>query len=321
MADARTYRTLNIASIVSYLLFVDDNEDMRSMVRDLLLSNGYEVGVAADGPSALAAVSLREPALIILDLNMPGMSGLEVCRQIKKGPLTSRIPVIMLTSRSEMETRVAGFDAGADDYLPKPFDARELRARVAALLRIVRREGDRNPTSGLPGGTAIDDQMARRAASGGAFALCYIDVDNFKPFCDTFGFAAADKVIRGTGRALLGVIADAGDLEGFVGHIGGDDFVIVTRPELAESVARKCAARFRDVIGEAVGAKALAEGVFAGIDRDGTPRLFPLACLTVAVIRVEPDRWVSACHVGSVAAEAKRRAREQGSGTIVVAAV
>ncbi|GAC1684867.1 MAG: response regulator [Gemmatimonadaceae bacterium] len=321
MAGARTYRTLNIASIVSYLLFVDDNEDMRSMVLDLLTANGYEVEVAHDGPRALSAVAVREPDLVILDLNMPGMSGLEVCRHLKHGPFTSRIPVLMLTARAEMETKIAGFDAGADDYLPKPFDPRELRTRVAALLRLVRREGDRNPTSGLPGGKAIDDELTRRAATGGSFALCYIDVDNFKPFCDTFGFTAADQVIRETGRALVEVLADAGDDGGFVGHIGGDDFIIVTRPELAEGIARSCATRFSDVVGAAVGADALQRGTFAGIDRDGTARQFPLARLTVAVLRVDSQRWVSAAHVGSMAAEIKRQAREKGAGTILVAAV
>ncbi|HEY7877703.1 MAG TPA: response regulator, partial [Gemmatimonadaceae bacterium] len=167
---------------MSYVLCVDDHEDMRLMVREILASAGHEVHLAPDGPSALAAIQSREPALLVLDLIMPGMSGIEVCRAVKLNPFTARIPVLMLTARGDVEHKVEAFEAGADDYLAKPFDPRELRARIVALLRLVRREGDRNPTSGLPGGKAIEDEIARRAGLRERFAICYIDLDNFKPF-------------------------------------------------------------------------------------------------------------------------------------------
>src|SRR6185437_1241325 len=111
--------------------------------------------------SALASIQEREPDLLVLDLIMPGMSGIEVCRAVKRNPFTARIPVLMLTARDDVANKVEAFEAGADDYLAKPFDPRELRARIVALLRIVRREGDRNPTSGLPGGKAIEDEISR----------------------------------------------------------------------------------------------------------------------------------------------------------------
>src|SRR5687767_15527201 len=147
---------------------------MRLMLRDLFRSSGHEVCLAEDGLAALASIREREPDLVILDHSMPGMSGFEVCRAVKRNPFTARIPVLMLTAQGDVDHKVAGFEAGADDYLAKPFDPRELRARVVALLRIVRREGDRNPTSGLPGGTAIEEEITRRAQQNEAFAVCYI---------------------------------------------------------------------------------------------------------------------------------------------------
>src|SRR5687767_11053808 len=188
---------------------------MRHMVRDLLESSGHEIGLAADGPSALAAVRRREPDLLILDLNMPGLSGYEVCREVKRNPGTARVPILMLTAQASVEHKLQGFEAGADDYLPKPFDGRELRARVAALLRLVRREADRNPTSGLPGGHAIDDELDARVARRETFEVCYIDLDNFKPFADHFGFAVADAVIRETGDAIRMAVSAAGSTSDF----------------------------------------------------------------------------------------------------------
>jgi PleD family two-component response regulator len=304
---------------VTYLLFADDNEDMRLMVRDLLQSIGHEVALAPDGLTALAAVQAREPDLMILDLNMPGMTGFEVCRAIKRNPFTSRIPVLMLTSQGDVDSKVEGFEAGADDYLPKPFDPRELRARVTALLRLVQREGDRNPTSGLPGGHAIEEELQRKVETGRPFAVLYLDFDNFKPFADFFGFNVADRVIREFGVAL-GEAAyvrpgDAG--ANFVGHIGGDDFLVIAAEGDPEALAREAARRLRDIIGRAVGTDALALGAFSAPGRDGHVRLFPLARLSTAILLVRPERWVSTSHLGTLAADVKRRAKSRGAGTIL----
>lgn len=306
---------------MSYVLCVDDNEDMRLMVREVLASAGHEVSLAPDGLSALAAIEEREPDLLVLDLVMPGMSGIDVARAIKRNPFTARIPVLMLTARSNVENKMEAFEAGADDYLAKPFDPRELRARVVALLRLVRREGDRNPTSGLPGGKAIEEEIARRAATGEPFAICYIDLDNFKPFADTYGFSVADMVIRDMGAAIRAAVDVMGSANDFVGHIGGDDFIAVTRAEDAESIARECAERFVAVATRAVGEEAVQRGSFMGIDREGRAREFPIARLSVAVLRVDPDRWISTSHIGALAAEMKRRAKHRGPGTILVETV
>jgi PleD family two-component response regulator len=293
---------------------------MRLMLREVLGSAGHEVELAPDGLSALASIQEREPDLLVLDLIMPGMSGIEVCRAVKRNPFTARIPVLMLTARDDVANKVEAFEAGADDYLAKPFDPRELRARIVALLRIVRREGDRNPTSGLPGGKAIEDEISRRAHLRERFAVCYLDLDNFKPFADTFGFTAADMVIRDMGQAIRGAVEEVGSPHDFVGHIGGDDFVVVTEKDGRE-VARECAVRFVDVAVRAVGRETVERGHFMGIDRNGHAREFPIARLSAAVLQVDPDRWISMSHIGSLAAEVKRRAKQRGAGTILVQAV
>ena len=287
------------------------------MVRDLLESSGHEIALAADGPSALASVKAREPDLLILDLNMPGLSGYDVCREVKRNPSTARVPILMLTAQSSVEHKLEGFEAGADDYLPKPFDARELRARVAALLRLVRREADRNPTSGLPGGHAIDEELNTRVVRKETFAVCYIDLDNFKPFADHFGFSVADDVIRDTGDAIRLAVSAVGGSDDFVGHIGGDDFLVVTTPDRADDVAQECAARFRDVVARAVGDEAMRIGHFTAVDREGILRTMPLACLSAAILTVRSEEWVSSRHLGARAAEVKRLAKHRGPGTIV----
>jgi diguanylate cyclase (GGDEF)-like protein len=307
---------------VSYLLYADDHEQMRLMVRDLLEASGHEVALAPDGPSALAQLRVREPELLILDVAMPGMSGFDVCRAVKSNPMTARIPVLMLTAESDIDAKVEGFDAGADDYLAKPFNPRELRARVNALVRLVRRESDRNPTSGLPGSRAIDDELARRAERGQPFAVCYLDVDHFKPFNDVFGFAIADAVIRDAGVALQESVTATGGALGpegdFAGHIGGDDFLLVTTPGRAEPLVREAQRAFRRLVEARVGTETVARGRFTGLDRQGMLREFPLATLTAVVLLVDAVRWRSSVDLGVRAADAKRRAKATGAGTVLV---
>jgi GGDEF domain-containing protein len=250
------------------------------------------------------------------------MSGFDVCRAVKGNPMTARVPVLMLTAEADIDAKVEGFESGADDYLAKPFDPRELRARVGALVRLVRREGDRNPTSGLPGSRAIDDELARRAARGQAFAVCYLDVDHFKPFNDVFGFAVADSVIRDAGLALQEAVATTGGTLGddgdFAGHIGGDDFLLVTSPPRAEGLVAEAQRAFRRLVERSVGPEVAARGRFTGLDRQGTLREFPLATLTAVVLQVDPARWRSSVDLGVRAADAKRRAKATGAGSILV---
>ncbi|MGQ0539370.1 MAG: response regulator [Gemmatimonadaceae bacterium] len=324
---------------MSFLLFADDNEDMRLMLRDLFRASGHEVALAADGDAALKAIGQREPDLVVLDHSMPGLTGIEVCKLVKANPFTARIPVLMLTAQGGTESKIEGYAAGADDYLAKPFDPRELRARVTALLRLVQREGDRNPTSGLPGGRGIDREIIRRIERGEAFAVCYLDLDNFKPFADTFGFAIADEIIRGMGEALRAILALGSDQDAverqpngsasadaapaaaspngdFVGHIGGDDFIVLCSTERASAIATAAAERCREAFGSVVGAGAMLRGSFRGVDRDGQVREFPLASICAAIVHVRPEVWVNLAHLGVRAADAKRRAKQRGPGTI-----
>src|SRR6187549_2903502 len=114
------------------ILVVDDEEAIAEAVRARLESEGYRVVAAADGPEAIQAHAEHRPDLVVLDLMLPGMDGLEVCREIQKDEW---IPVLMLTARADEADKVAGFAVGADDYLTKPFSLRELAARVRAIIR------------------------------------------------------------------------------------------------------------------------------------------------------------------------------------------
>jgi diguanylate cyclase (GGDEF)-like protein len=305
------------------ILCVDDDAMVRNVISTVLKMEGWEVEQATNGFAALEVVAAREPDLIVLDVEMPRLGGLDVCRELKRNPFTARIPILMLTGLGEINNKLHGFEAGADDYLAKPFDARELRARTSALLRLVRRESDRNPSSGLPGGRATREEIERRAAqsnqSGEPFAIVYIDLDHFKPFADHFGFGAADAVIEATGAVLSDALRARGTTDSqaddFAGHIGGDDFLLITAPENAESLTRDVQARFASAVAKIVDDAQAPNGFFSAPARNGEMQTFPLGGMTAVILVVAPDRWKSVAHLGAFAASQKALAKAGNAGT------
>lgn len=224
---------------MSTILIADDEAPVRRLVARLLDGPGREVLGAADGREALALAAGRGPDLILLDVNMPRQCGLEVLAELRRRPETRLTPVILLTAACSTADKVDGLGLGADDYVTKPFDAPELRARVDGLLARHARALSANPLTGLPGNHAIEEETARRLRGGEPFAFLYADIDRFKAFNDAHGFAEGDRLLLETAGLLRRSFGS-----GFVGHVGGDDFVAMCELEEAPFAAQRLAYLF-----------------------------------------------------------------------------
>lgn len=137
------------------ILVVDDEEPIRQLVSMYLTKEGFTVETAADGRTALVRVNATKPDLVVLDLMLPEVDGWEICRTLRRAPLTENLPIIMLTARDDMIDKILGLELGADDYLTKPFNPRELVARVRAVLRRTARNAA--PASTLQAGDITVD--------------------------------------------------------------------------------------------------------------------------------------------------------------------
>jgi two-component system, OmpR family, alkaline phosphatase synthesis response regulator PhoP len=151
---------------VSYVLVVEDDRDIAELVERYLTRAGHTVTVVDAGDAALASVRARVPDLLLLDLMLPVIDGLEVCRTVRRAPATAAIPIIMLTARSDEGDRIAGLETGADDYVTKPFSPNELVARVGALLRRAQRWAESGERS-LGHGALVLDRERHRVTDGG----------------------------------------------------------------------------------------------------------------------------------------------------------
>ena len=241
-----------------------------------------------------------------------------MCRQIKSDILLSHLPVVMLTGKGDIEHKVGGINAGADDYIVKPFEPKELLARINMVLRRTQRDLEANPLTRLPGNVSILNELSNRLQSGGLFAACYIDLDKFKSYNDKYGFERGDKVIRETAKILLESIRTRGNKSDFVGHIGGDDFVIITTPDMVDNICKKIIKDFEAVIPSFYNKEDRAKGFIVAKDRKGTLQKIPLLSISIGVVTNKARKISHVAQISELGAELKGYAKSlKGSNYVV----
>lgn len=229
------------------LLVVEDDHDIGTMLKIYFEAKGFEVNHAIRGSDALEKTRQGMPNLIILDIMLPDIDGYEVCRILRTHTRTSHIPVIFLTQKDERSDKLQGLELGADDYVTKPFDIEELRLRVQNAIARAERESLTDPHSGLPAGKLIEDQL-RRSIRLKDWTFMDIRINELEPFRDVYGFIAANDVLRFTGMLMGEIIDELGTPNDFIGHAGGDGFVIITTDEKAAQVKERLQAQFNEKI-------------------------------------------------------------------------
>jgi PleD family two-component response regulator len=267
----------------STLLIVDDDPNIFKLLKVNLDNAGYRVLKAADGEEAVAIALKETPDLIILDIMMPKIDGYEVCRKLRENESTYLIPIIVLSAKDKPADKIKGLKLGADDYLTKPFDVEELIARIDSRLQRTEQFLSANPLTGLPGNVSIMYEVMKRLRSKELFSFMYLDIDNFKPFNDAYGFRRGDLVIKFVADILL-QSAEKGD---FIGHVGGDDFVMVGEAGVAETLCKKVIDLFDRGIGALYNPEDLHQGGILSKDRHGTSLRFPVMTLSIGLLTNE----------------------------------
>jgi diguanylate cyclase (GGDEF)-like protein len=302
---------------VSRVLIADDDPDIARFVELNLSLEGFEVEVVHDGEAALAAVRRELPDLVLLDVMMPRLDGVEVLRQLRADTATAALPVVLLTAKSLSADKVVGLSAGADDYIVKPFDTLELVARVRTTLRRTAEVRSASPLTGLPGNHRIDLEILRRATAAMPYAVCHVDLDEFKSFNDVYGFLRGDGLLLALCAVLHAAVAQSGEPRPFLGHVGGDDFVVVCIPEQAEPLGRRVTAAFDQEVRRHYDDEDLERGWLEVVDRRMELRRHPLVSVSIGIAANDGTAHDHRAVVAA-AAEMKSWAKTQ-PGSIVAA--
>mgnify|MGYP000273901028 CR=1 FL=1 len=288
------------------ILVIDDNELVVKMISDILVCENYDVVVAGSGEEGLKKVEEERPDLVLLDVVLPKMNGFEVCKILRGNEETNLIPIIMLTSEGDEDKKITGLELGADDYIVKPFNPRELVSRVRNTLTRIDRNRYVNPLTGLPGNIEIQSEVDRRINSGMIFSMIYADLDNFKAYNDVYGFAYGDKAIKLLSEIIVENVHLHGTAGDFIGHIGGDDFIIITVPKCVDNICKNIIECFDSAVKELYNKKDLENGYITTTDRSGRINKFPIMSVSLAVVSNENRKFDSYLHISEVAAEVKR---------------
>lgn len=297
------------------ILVVDDDPFIARLLEIELRAAGYDVRVANDGGRALELARERCPELVLADVMMPNMDGFELTRNLRQDSRTASVSVIMLTARGLSADKLEGFAVGADDYIVKPFDTPELLARIRGALRRSREMRAQSPLTGLPGNVRIAEEIEQRCAARAQFAVLYADLDHFKAYNDFYGFMRGDQVIQVTGRLLQDVALDVAGQSAFVGHVGGDDFVIVCDAAQAVELSEAVIERFDSQIGALYDEADRERGGIEVVNRRGESQRFPVITISIGVATTAHRTFTHYAEAVAVATEMKSFTKKAHEGS------
>ena len=276
------------------VLVVDDDEQMLRLVKRVLERAGFDCVAIGNGEAAHGAAVDWRPDIILLDLMLGSTTGDQILAEIRRDFRTRLIPVMFLTVRSSLKDKVEHLLAGADDYVTKPFIPEELVARLRAVITRSTNTRDLNPLTGMSGNTDILREINRRLASNERFAVLYPDIDTFKSYNDHYGFLRGDDVIKTLATIILEVLEAHYSQHHFGGHVGGDDFVILTEPAIAETIAAEVTRRFDEAVPDLYDAMDREHGWIEYEDRTGGQIRTGLVSVSIGIVVAEPGSYDSA---------------------------
>ncbi len=309
----------NLITRMFKVLIVDDDDAIRAVCREVLEKQGYAVLEAESGQEGLDLMARSAVDVVLLDVMLPDFDGFQITERIRADRNLADLPIIFISARGQTSDKVRALKLGGDDYMVKPFDALELGARVDSLVQRKERELDSSPTTKLPGSVALQREIIRRISAAKPFSLCYLDLDNLKAFNDYYGYAKADGVIAQTGDLIRKAVEKHGQAGDFVGHIAGDDFVLLTETERIDAIGNEIITSFDRIIPLYYQDADRDRGYIEAEDRFGKLRRFGIMSISLAAVNAAPGDFRTHGELAARAAELKKRAKAV-SGSVLLQA-
>ena len=300
------------------LFFSPDGTPVPALIEQWALSNAFPLRVF-DSAAEIQSIVLRgHPSMLFVDATVSPQQGLELIRRLKSDAFTAIVPATALIGAHEPETVQQWFAAGSDEVLTGAFAPAEQRARINAMLNRTERDVSVHPSTRLPGTTEIEREIRRRLDLAGEFAVCYADLDHFKEFNDRYSYYDGDRVIYLLSRILHDVVKGLLGPRGFVGHIGGDDFIFVIPGADIHAVCSEVLTVFDTLIPLQYNEQDRRAGYFFGKDRRGQLHRVPLMTLSIGIVTNRHRAFTHPAQVSELATEMKSYAKTLPGSVFVV---
>ena len=281
---------------------------MPESIRAWLEKHRLPTATVATADELMSAALRSRPRLAIIDARTHPVAGLKGCQRLKADSFTGIVPALVLV-RDDRTSFAAAFDVLADEVIREGTDVAEVSLRVEALLRRSDRDTYVHPSTRLPGGREIETEIARRLEGNLQFAACYADLDHFKEYNDRYSYYDGDRVIRILSKILHDVVKGTVSERGFVGHIGGDDFLFVIPVEAVQEVCSEVVSVFDAIVPYQYSEQDRRAGYYFGKDRRGQLHKVPLMTVSIGVVTNERRHFTHPSQVTELATELKRYAQ------------
>jgi GGDEF domain-containing protein len=300
------------------LFFSPDGCPVPGLVRQWASANAFPLLVFSR-PDEVESIVLRgHPCLLFVDGNGAHADAVELVRRLKSDAFTAIVPVTTLAADHHPEQVQAWFSAGADEVISSLFSPAEQRSRLDAMLVRTERDVSVHPSTRLPGTTEIEREIRRRLESSQEFAVCYADLDHFKEFNDRYSYYDGDRVIYLLSRILHDVVKGLLGAQGFVGHIGGDDFIFMIPSAEINPVCSEILEVFDTLIPFQYNEQDRRAGYFFGKDRRGQLHRVPLMTLSIGIVTNRHRKFAHPAQVSELATEMKSYAKTLPGSVFVV---
>jgi GGDEF domain-containing protein len=300
------------------LYFSPDGRPVPALVRQWAQASAFPLLVFRD-PDEVESIVLRgHPSLLFVDGDHPGDEALALVKRLKSDAFTAIVPATTIAGDHQADRVQAWFAAGADEVLTGLFSPAEQRARIEAMLVRTERDVSVHPSTRLPGTTEIEREIRRRLDTPGEFAVCYADLDHFKEFNDRYSYYDGDRVIYLLSRILHDVVKGLLGARGFVGHIGGDDFIFVVPAADINPICSEILAVFDALIPLQYNEQDRRAGYFFGKDRRGQLHRVPLMTLSIGIVTNRSRKFAHPAQISELATEMKSYAKTLPGSVFVV---
>jgi diguanylate cyclase (GGDEF)-like protein len=276
------------------------------------LNHLYNVIVFGGVASALDCIYNSIPDLVIIDVDLNDTTAIDVLNSLKDDPMFSQLPLlIVLPENAAMPEWNTFF---AEDYIRISDIEKELLPRVELCIARSERVVEINPLTRLPGNISINKQIQNRLDAKDIFALAYLDIDNFKPFNDKYGFSRGDEVIKIAGRLILNIVKNKQAQYSFIGHIGGDDFIYIMDVDFVEETSADIIDAFNKIIQTFYDPEDREKGCIQSIDRQGNIKIFSFMTVSIGIASNKHCNFVHYGEITEIASRMKTLAKRSKGG-------
>lgn len=274
-------------------IFKNENEYIFKSIKDIQLDRALK----------------NIPALFIINADDMFLNLIDVCKKIRSDDDNNITPVIVISSNKDKSYKISVLNECIEYYINKPMDKDYLYYTIKNLLRLINTNRRISPLTGLPGNVQISAELKKRLMMKETFSVLYLDLDNFKAYNDVYGFLRGDEIIKFTANVILKNVHMESQIENFVGHIGGDDFVAIVDNECYEKVCQNIILEFDKGITKYFTEEDVERGFLEVPNRKGIIEQFPITSISIGVVVVDKSKYANILEIGEVGAQVKHIAK------------